>query len=565
MIASLWGAAQHHHYIYIQGDNQQNFYIRKGSDVISSSVSGFVILPKIAPGQQQLLIGFPKNEFPEYEFTVDILNKDRGFSLKNFNEKGWGLFDLQSLEVIMGKMIEPKKETSGNDFSPLTNDPFSVILASAVDDPRIRETSLVYREPAMSVALKPDTRPAEPAVNTETAKLEVVKSDPAKTETAKTEPPNTETTKVETAKADTVTTETAKAEPPKTETTKVETAKTDPLNTQKAKSASEHSDTTNIASTKVESGNATSVKIESTKVEPAKTGTARVNRAKSDSTSTRSTGLFKKFNKRPADKTRETAVVKTAEPSAKQKEASVSTTADPKDITVNQTTNVAAVLPTPQVQTSGNNATAKEPLPSAKNSRVVKYSEYERDGEWVMIYIDHQPGYSDTIRLSIAENENIAVSDSLQNKQVISLEAENKPSINKKGKESRPAKTAKDNAVTKGSASEVKTDSLLAGKRETRVDCKRMATEKDMVAMRKKMIMMADEDAMIAAAVRDIKTRCYSTERLQNLSYVFTTDKSRYKLFDAAYPYVYDPANYGLLERLLNDTYYIDRFKALIK
>jgi len=76
--------------------------------------------------------------------------------------------------------------------------------------------------------------------------------------------------------------------------------------------------------------------------------------------------------------------------------------------------------------------------------------------------------------------------------------------------------------------------------------------------------LMADEDEMIATALRDIKSKCYTTERIQNLSYVFTTDKGRYKLFDAAHPYVYDPTNYVQLERLLNQDYYINRFRALI-
>lgn len=146
MLASLSAVGQHDHYIYIQSDNAQNFYIRKGSEVISSSASGYVILPRIQPGQQDFFIGFPKNEFPEYQFTFDIKGKDRGFALKNFEDKGWGLFDLQSLEVIMGKKIEPKKEEKKNEGGTLTNDPFSVILASAVGDQGIRQTSLVYHE-----------------------------------------------------------------------------------------------------------------------------------------------------------------------------------------------------------------------------------------------------------------------------------------------------------------------------------------------------------------------------------------------------------------------------------
>jgi hypothetical protein len=110
LLAAFTAVGQHNHYIYIQSDNAQLFYIRKGSEVLSSSASGFIILPRLQPGQQELSVGFPKNEFPEYQFTIEIKGKDRGFALKNFSEKGWGLFDLQSLEVIMGKKLEPKKD-----------------------------------------------------------------------------------------------------------------------------------------------------------------------------------------------------------------------------------------------------------------------------------------------------------------------------------------------------------------------------------------------------------------------------------------------------------------------
>ena len=178
MITSLSVSAQHDHYVYIQGDNQQIFYIRKGTEVISSSQSGFIILPKLQPGQQDFQVGFPKNEFPEYQFTFELRSKDRGFTLKNFNEKGWGLFDLQSMEVIMGRKVEAKKETTKVEIGPVTDDAFSVILASAVDDPRIRETSLVYREPAAT--------PSNAVVKTETPPVITA---PANTTSEKQKPP----------------------------------------------------------------------------------------------------------------------------------------------------------------------------------------------------------------------------------------------------------------------------------------------------------------------------------------------------------------------------------------
>jgi len=91
-----------------------------------------------------------------------------------------------------------------------------------------------------------------------------------------------------------------------------------------------------------------------------------------------------------------------------------------------------------------------------------------------------------------------------------------------------------------------------------------MAREKDVLNLRKKMLSLGTDAEKVDAVVKEAKTNCYTVEQIQNLSYVFTTDKGRYKLFDAAHPYVYDPTNYVQLERLLNQDYYINRFRALI-
>jgi hypothetical protein len=108
------------------------------------------------------------------------------------------------------------------------------------------------------------------------------------------------------------------------------------------------------------------------------------------------------------------------------------------------------------------------------------------------------------------------------------------------------------------------TEDIPAG-RPNRANCARMATEKDLGAVRKKMVGIRDEDEMVGVALKDFKARCYTTEQVKALCFVFTREEGRYKLIDAAYPYVYDPAVYGQLESLLSDKYFIHRFKALIQ
>jgi hypothetical protein len=108
------------------------------------------------------------------------------------------------------------------------------------------------------------------------------------------------------------------------------------------------------------------------------------------------------------------------------------------------------------------------------------------------------------------------------------------------------------------------TVALSPGK-PVRSNCARMATEKDMQALRRKMVNIPDEDDMVSAALKDVKLRCYTTEQVKALSVVFTRQEGKYKLIDAVYPYVYDPANYGELEPLLTDKYFIHRFRALVQ
>lgn len=92
-----------------------------------------------------------------------------------------------------------------------------------------------------------------------------------------------------------------------------------------------------------------------------------------------------------------------------------------------------------------------------------------------------------------------------------------------------------------------------------------MASEKDMLSLRKKVLRQKTEEDMLSLTLKDIRSKCYSVDMLQSTSYVFVSDKMRYSLLEQAYPFVYDPANYSKLERLLTTDEYINRFRDLIK
>ena len=74
-----------------------------------------------------------------------------------------------------------------------------------------------------------------------------------------------------------------------------------------------------------------------------------------------------------------------------------------------------------------------------------------------------------------------------------------------------------------------------------------------------------NDDAMVDAAKKYFKTKCFSTSQVRNLSSLFLNDNGKYKFFDAAYTYVSDSDNFPSLQAELKDDYYINRFKAMLR
>ncbi len=93
--------AQQNRFLYLQTENKQPFYIKIENKLYSSTAAGYLIIPKLIDGSYILKLGFPKNEWAEQNLQININKKDAGFLIKNFGEKGWGLFSWQTMDVLM--------------------------------------------------------------------------------------------------------------------------------------------------------------------------------------------------------------------------------------------------------------------------------------------------------------------------------------------------------------------------------------------------------------------------------------------------------------------------------
>ena len=126
--------AQQNRFIYLQTENKQPFYVKMDKKILSSSISGHIIVSKLTDSIYKIYFGFPKNEWPEQNVTISVKAADAGFVLKNLGEKGWGLLNLQTMQVLMADMDNKDKRTIETDTA---GDEFAKVLAAVVNDPSI--------------------------------------------------------------------------------------------------------------------------------------------------------------------------------------------------------------------------------------------------------------------------------------------------------------------------------------------------------------------------------------------------------------------------------------------
>ena len=160
--------AQQNHFIYFQTEGRQPFYAKLDKKVLSSSASGYLIIPKLKDGTYNIFIGFPKNENGEQNFVCTIDNRDAGYLLKNFGDKGWGLFNLQTLDVVMSSNQPKEKDV----VKVEKTDAFSTMLSDVVNDPTIKETEKPKEKTKQVIEKKvPAEEPAKPKVTEEKNQL----------------------------------------------------------------------------------------------------------------------------------------------------------------------------------------------------------------------------------------------------------------------------------------------------------------------------------------------------------------------------------------------------------
>ncbi len=484
--------AQQEYYIFLWADNQQPFYVRLEEKTYSSSAIGHLVLSQLKDSTYSLVVGFPKNQFPEQAFVISFNKRDLDFQLKFSAESGWALFNAQTSE-----MVKPRQDYAvKNTMAPLgerKTGAFATLMSGLVND-----SSVLYKSIAKSDLPKPA---GVTAVSTDTTAI--VKEQHTQTDSVIAIAPAKDSVQAEkeilAAATDSLKKDSIPAGLVVTPGNKAGTAKDSALGSLNNTPAP-LSVVVQVQEWWNDKGKGF-IYYDSTNA-----GTDTVS-------------IMIEFDKNAGLGTPEQVIAAPA-----------------------KVDSIKVAPPTPDT------AVAQKQLPAAKDStqkteKVVAKITPDTPAEIV-------PPVTAVVTLP----------DSADKKTVKTVETkivpDSTPTVATIKPEPIPAKT--DSAKADQAAS--RKPLLLMNS-----DCTNFASEFDVDKLRVKMISAGSVDDKVAAAKKVFKTKCFVTRYIRGLSELFTNDESRFKFFDAAYPFVSDTGNFRQLLDLFTDELYIARFKALVR
>ncbi len=142
--------AQQNHFIYIQSETREPFYVEVNGGHYSSSPNGYLILSKLKDGAYDLTIGFARDKYPEQNFSYTINNKDAGFTLKQLDAKSFALVNLKDNATINAggkpvvKVAEPAPEAAAKTNTVFVEEKIAPVITKALSKPSAEGLEEIY-------------------------------------------------------------------------------------------------------------------------------------------------------------------------------------------------------------------------------------------------------------------------------------------------------------------------------------------------------------------------------------------------------------------------------------
>jgi hypothetical protein len=572
IISTLAATAQKNYFIYLQTDNRQAFSVKMNGKDLSSSASGYIVIPKLLKGEHSFVISFPKNEWPKQSFNVLLNKNDEGYMLKNFAEKGWGLFNLQSMDIVMnGDPIKkgnlPNENTATEiakaNTTAIVNEPVVKVEApKEVEVPVVKvATNVANREPVMPTKPEPEVVPTvkvvekvieaptvkmpEKTIETPTVKVpeKVIETPAVKIEEKVVEAP--------VIKAPEKVVEKVIETPAIKEPVNVKTQ--EPVVNEKT-SKQKFGKITKVSTFNDDDGITITYNIETESgidVVPifVQSNIQIANEAAPTKTTEKFIEHIELANPKTAkeEKTIEKVVEKTDDPTTAKvatnnaNRAPVEPANRPAEPKVEQPVVVEKVI--------------EKTVAPIKVEQPVVEKIVEKKEEPVKV---EQPIVEKVVE---KKEEPVKIVPPIVEK---ITEKKEEPVVVKMPVIEKPIEAGTNNPLKITEAEK----SSQSSRNITRVNSNctdNKATEEDFFKTRKKIIAEDNDDDRIVVALKQFKLKCYSVLQIKNLAIIFLTDEGKYKLVDAAYPYTHESEVYSTLEPLFTDVYYIKRFRIMLE
>ena len=166
-LVSLIGRAQINHFIYIQTENKQPFYVKLKERLYSSSAQGYLVVPKLPEGEYNITIGFPKNEFTPKQLNITVGKNDEGYMYRQTMNKEWALYNLYTMQMVSA---DTKVQAVVKEAKPVVRDTIASVLTPATEN--VKPASETIKNESIPAAVKQSEEiktvkePVQPVIDT---------------------------------------------------------------------------------------------------------------------------------------------------------------------------------------------------------------------------------------------------------------------------------------------------------------------------------------------------------------------------------------------------------------
>ena len=89
-------------FLYIQTENNQPYAVELKGNNYPSNAKGYLMIPQLQNGDYSINISFGGAQESTYTYSITIVDRPKGYSLKLSQEGEWILLDMVTLETIRG-------------------------------------------------------------------------------------------------------------------------------------------------------------------------------------------------------------------------------------------------------------------------------------------------------------------------------------------------------------------------------------------------------------------------------------------------------------------------------